>query len=113
MTKATISFPVRRAILVSGFAAAIVISPVIAAFTSPDAPVGTPTAACPLGQNEDPYTFACVPNLAPNGGDSTVGAPSETELTQCSGRDQGECLEGDLYPPAPVPQPDTTVQQSP
>lgn len=99
----------RRVVLASGFAAAIALSPMVATFAVPGPHVATPLAACRPDQREDPYTFACVPN----GGDNVIGAPSESELTQCSGRDQGQCLEGDLYGPAPVEQPDTSVHQSP
>jgi hypothetical protein len=106
---ATFPLPARRLILAGGFALAVAAAPAVAVFAGPAAPAGTPMA-CPAGQTEDPYTYACVPELAPGG---AAGAPSEGELTACSGGNQSQCLEGQLYPPAPVQMPNTTVQQSP
>jgi hypothetical protein len=105
---ATLRPGLRRLILAGAFTVATALAPAFAVVAGP-----APTAlACPAGETEDPYTYACTPELVPNspGG---VGAPSEQALTACSGRDQGECLEGQLYAPAPVQSPDTTVQQSP
>ncbi len=113
---AIFDFPAGRFVVVGGFAAAIALSPAIAAFAGPGPTVGTPVAACPTGESEDPYTFACVPELAPSGvAAPAMGAPSEQELTACSGRDQGECVENDLYGPGAenVPHVDTSVHQSP
>ena len=104
--------PVRRAVLASAFAVAISFSPMLGALRGPVSP-GSLTAACGAGDIQDPSTVGCATGPAPNGDDGGFGAPSESQLTQCSGGDQGECLEGDLYPPAPVPQPDTSVEQSP
>lgn len=109
---ATFQFPGRRLILAGGFAVAVAVAPAVAAFAAPAPTLGTPTAACAAGQTEDPYTFACAPEVAPDAG-GFVGAPSEEALTACSGHDQSECLEGQLYAPAPVQMPDTEVQQSP
>ena len=69
--------------------------------------------ACPAGETEDPFTFACAPELVPGGG--SAGAPSEQQLTACSGRDQSECIEGQLYGPGTVQVPNVNeqVQQSP
>jgi hypothetical protein len=106
---ANCQFPGRRLILAGGFAVAIAVSPVIAVFAAP-VPAATPLACAP-GETQDPVSFACTQDVAP--GIPAVGAPSEEALTACSGRDQGECLEGQLYPPAPVQMPDTEVQQSP
>jgi hypothetical protein len=112
---ATFDLPARRLILAGSFAAAIAVSPAIAVFVHPT-PTGTPVAACPSGETEDPYTFACVPELTPTGGGApTSGAPSEQQLTQCSGRDQSNCVEQDEYgnAGASVPKVDETVHQSP
>lgn len=112
---ATFQLTARRLALAGGFAIAVAVAPVVAVFAGPAPTVGM--AACPAGETEDPYTFACAPELAPGGSSpgvvGAVGAPSEQELTACSGRDQSECLEGQLYGPAPVQMPDNTVQQSP
>ncbi|MDT5092960.1 MAG: hypothetical protein QOH60_2323 [Mycobacterium sp.] len=107
---AILDLPARRLVFAGAFAAAIALSPAIAVFAHPT-PV-KPVAACPSGESEDPYTYACVPELVPNGGG---GAPTEQQLTQCSGRDQANCLEQDYYgsPGGDVPKPDTTVHQSP
>jgi hypothetical protein len=109
---AIFDLPARRLIFAGGFAAAIAISPAIAVFAHPTPTPGTPVAACPSGETEDPYTYACVPELSPSGG---VVAPSEQQLTQCSGHDQANCLEQDYYgsPGGNVPQVDTSVHQSP
>ncbi|MBV9090489.1 MAG: hypothetical protein JO044_11400 [Mycobacteriaceae bacterium] len=73
---ATITHPFRRGILAAGCAAAIAICPMIAGFAAPAPPASAPIASCPPGQNEDPYTFACAPDVAPDGGveqpDTTV-----------------------------------------
>ena len=106
---ATFPLPARRLILAGGFAVAVLVAPAVAAFTGP-APAGIPSA-CSAGETEDPYTYACVPELAP--GSPAVGAPSEQELTACSGGNQSQCLESQLYAPAPVQMPNTRVQQSP
>jgi hypothetical protein len=108
---ATFQLTARRLILAGGFAVAVALAPAFAVFTAPAWTVGTPMAACPGGETEDPDTFACAPDLAPE--PSAVGAPSEEALTACSGRDQSDCLEGQLYGPPPVTMPDTTVDQSP
>jgi hypothetical protein len=107
---ATFHLPARRLILAGGFSVAVALAPAVAVYTGPAPTVGSPLA-CPAGETEDPFTYACAPELVPNS--PTVGAPSEQQLTECSGRDQGECLEGQLYNPPPVPKPDTSVQQSP
>ena len=59
--------------------------------------------------------FAVAVAVAPAIAVLTTPAPSEQELTACSGRDQGECLEETLYGPGTVPVPNvsTEVQQSP
>jgi hypothetical protein len=107
---ATFHLPARRLILAGGFTVAVALAPAFAVLTGPAPTVGSPLA-CPAGETEDPFTYACAPELVPNspGG----GAPSEQALTACSGRDEGECLEGQLYAPAPVQMPNTQVQQSP
>lgn len=107
--------PGRRLLIAGGFAAAIAISPAIAVFAHPTPTLGTPVAACPSGETEDPYTYACVPELVPSSGGGAAPAPSEQQLTQCSGGDQGNCVEQDLYgsPGGEVPQVDTSVHQSP
>jgi hypothetical protein len=114
MKMATFQLPGRRLILAGGFAVAIAVSPVVAVFATP-APATTPLACAP-GETEDPVSFACTSDVATSDvapGIPAVGAPSEEALSACSGRDQGECLEGQLYPPAPVEMPNTEVQQSP
>ena len=45
-------------------------------------------------------------------GQPTVGAPSEQQLTDTSGRHRNDYIEQQLYPSAPAPRVDTTVQQS-
>ena len=45
-------------------------------------------------------------------GQPTVGAPSEQQLTDTSGRHQSEYIAQQLYPAAPAPRVDNTVQQS-
>lgn len=113
-------FPARRVLVAWGFAAAIAISPVIAFIVGPSPTLGTPTAACPHGEVEDPYTYACVPEMVPSGSNTPVGvpthgAPTEQELTACSGTKQADCIERDYYgtPGATVPHVDTSAQQSP
>jgi hypothetical protein len=58
-----------------------------------------------------------VPELVPSGGGASTpaGAPSEQQLTECSGGDQANCVEQDLYgsPGGNVPQVDPSVHQSP
>jgi hypothetical protein len=114
---ATFQLRARRIVLAGGFAAAVAIAPAIAVFAGPGPTVGVPSAACPAGDTEDPYTFACVPELVPGGGGPVVpvGAPSEQELTACGGRDQSQCLESQLYGSdnVGVPNVSTEVQQSP
>jgi hypothetical protein len=113
---AILDFRTRRLITAGGFAAAIAVAPLLAVFAGPTPTVGTPVAACPAGETEDPFTFACVPEVVPNGGVSTnTGAPSEQQLTECSGGDQANCLEQDYYgnPGGNVPHVDESVQQSP
>jgi hypothetical protein len=113
---AILDFRARRLITAGGFAAAIALAPVLAVFAGPTSTVGTPMAACPSGETEDPFTFACVPEVVPNGGVSTpTGAPSEQQLTECSGGDQANCLEQDYYgtPGGNVPHVDESVHQSP
>jgi hypothetical protein len=111
---AILDLPARRLIFASSFAAAIALAPAVAVVTHP-APAGTPVAACPSGETEDPYTFACVPELTPTGGSApSAGAPTEQQLTECSGRNQGECVEQDEYGNlATPPKVDETVHQSP
>jgi hypothetical protein len=113
-------FRARRLIGAGGFAAAIAISPAIAVFVGPSPAVGTPNVSCPAGESEDPYTFSCVPELVPTGvasppvaANQPVGPPGEQNLTACSGTHESECLEGVLYGPAPVPQVESSVEQSP
>jgi hypothetical protein len=106
----------RRLIAVGGFAAAIAVVPLLAAVAGPTPSAGTPMAACPAGETEDPFTFACVPEVVPNGGVTTnSGAPTEQQLTECSGGDQANCLEQDYYgnPGGEVPHVDESVHQSP
>lgn len=113
---AILAFPIRRFIVVGSSAAAIAISPAIAVVAGQGSTASRPLAACPQGEIEDPYTFACVPELAPSDvGAPVKGPPSEQELTACSGRDQGQCIENDFYGPGGgnVPRVDTSVHQSP
>lgn len=108
-------WPVRRLVLAGSFAAAIAISPLAAVFVGPSSAVAGPNVTCPAGESEDPYTFSCVPELVPTGTSSTssTGPQSEQSLTACSGSHESECLEQQLYPGAPVPNVNTSVQQSP
>jgi hypothetical protein len=109
---ATFELPMRRLIVAGAFAAAVAIAPAIAAFAGPAPTVGT--VACPSGQEEDPFTYACVPHTTP-GGVGAFGAPSEQQLTACGGPHRSQCLEGQLYGPGTVqvPHVSTNVQQSP
>jgi hypothetical protein len=93
-------------------------SPVAAVFVGPSSALAGPNVTCPAGENEDPYTFSCVPELVPTGTSSTgsaspAGPQSEQNLTACSGTHESECLEQQLYPGAPVPNVNSSVQQSP
>jgi hypothetical protein len=77
-------------------AAVIALIPALAVLAGP-LPTTTYTA-CPPGLVEDPITYACT---HPSGMGGGVGAPTEGELTQCSGRDRANCLEEQYYgPPA-------------
>ncbi|MFZ0833465.1 MAG: hypothetical protein WAM92_10335 [Mycobacterium sp.] len=111
-------WPVRRVVLAGAFAAAIAVSPVAAVFVDPGSAHAGPNVTCPPGENEDPYTFSCVPELVPTGTSSTgsassAGPQSEENLTACSGTHESECLEQQLYPGAPVPNVNSSVHQSP
>lgn len=57
-------FPLRRLMMVVGFAAVAAVTPSIAVLADPT--IDTPMAACPNGEREDLYTDVCVPELAPN-----------------------------------------------
>ena len=110
---AILPVPARRFVVAGGFAFAMALAPAAAILSSslPESEI----AACPAGEEEDPYTYACVPHTVPGGVGGPTGAPSETELTECSGRDQANCVEQNLYgsPGATVPNVDNTVHQSP
>ena len=119
---AILPVPARRIIVAGGFAFAVALAPAAALLSG--ALHENVVAACPPGEDEDPYTYACVPHTVPGAGipggvGGNTGAPSETELTQCSGRDQGNCVEQNLYgspgatPGISVPNVDNTVHQSP
>ena len=93
--------------MASGFAVAISLAPVVAG------PTGSGVARaddCANGETMDLYSMSCVPDIVPN-----VGSPSENALTQCSGRDQGQCIANEYYGPGTVqvPNVNTRVQQSP
>ena len=81
---ASIEFPLRRVIVAGGFAVAVAIAPAIGFLAGPT-PTGTQNVACAAGLEEDPYTYACVPHTVPGGVGGATGAPSEQELTACSG----------------------------
>ncbi|WP_172800255.1 MULTISPECIES: hypothetical protein [unclassified Mycobacterium] len=83
-------FPVRRLILAGGVAAAIAITPMVAAFSGPDP---LTTAACPSGEHVDAFTSACVPFLTPS-----VGGPNGgQQLPQCTGvSGSAGCVEQDI-----------------
>ena len=110
----SIEFPLRRVIVAGGFAVAVAIAPAIGFLAGPT-PTGTQNVACGAGLEEDPYTYACVPHTVPGGVGGATGAPSEQELTACSGVHRSQCLEQNLYgtPGATVPHVDTRVHQSP
>jgi hypothetical protein len=78
---ATFDFPVRRLIAVGGLAAAIAVTPTIAVFAGPSPAIDAPMAACPPGEDEDPFTFICVPELVPAHGIDDP-APSERQVEQ-------------------------------
>jgi hypothetical protein len=91
-----VQHPARRLILAGGFAIAIATAPAVALFTLPSAgPSAATIAACPPGELEDLYTDNCVPELSPTL--PHAGAPSEQQLTACSGHDQGECTANEYY----------------
>lgn len=113
----SIEFPLRRFVIAGGFAIAVAIAPAVGLLAGTSAPSGTQNLACDAGLEEDPYTYACVPHTVPGGVGGDSGAPSEQELTSCSGGDRSDCLEQNLYGTpgggnVNVPTPDTTVHQS-
>jgi hypothetical protein len=56
----------RRVIVGGGFAALVAVTPSVVAFADPDPTTDTlATTACPPGEQEDPFTLMCVPELVP------------------------------------------------
>jgi hypothetical protein len=73
-------FPVCRLTVVSGFAAAIALTPTIALFAGPSPTIDTTMTACPPGEEADSFTLTCVPHLVPRG--FLAPGPSEQEREQ-------------------------------
>jgi hypothetical protein len=69
---------IRRWLAVGGFAAATALTVAIPVLNSPSPTINTPLAACPHGEDEDPFTFTCVPELVPR----NSNGPSERDLEQ-------------------------------
>lgn len=89
-----IPLPVRRVILVGGFALAVAVAPVVGLFAGPSPTIGSPTATCPPGLMMDPFTRVCVSGVAPPG---SIGAPTHEALAACSGSRRSACLQAALY----------------
>jgi hypothetical protein len=104
----------RRLLLAGGFALAVAAAPAVAALAVPVAP-GTHVAACPVGEEEDLYTDACVPHTVPNSPFSApAGNPDIPEIDgiPCTGRDSGQCI-GLAEDAAPSVTPESTVGSDP
>jgi len=89
-----IALPVRRVVLIGGFALAVAVAPAVGLFAGPSPTIGSPTATCPPGLMRDPFTSVCVSGVAPPG---SIGAPTHEALTACSGSRRSACLQGALY----------------
>ncbi len=69
----------RRVVVGAGFAALVAVTPSVATFANPDLTTDTLATACPPGEQEDPFTFICVPELVPANAIADPGR-SEEEL---------------------------------
>jgi hypothetical protein len=88
----------RSRLILASVAVAIATTPAVFAFTaSPFGPSAATVAACAPGETEDLFTDNCVPELSPSLPYRPVGAPTEQQLTACSGHDQGECTANEFY----------------
>ena len=109
-------FSVRRLFVTSGFAFAVAVTPVVAAFTAPAIVSGT-LADCASGEDADQFTGSCVPLLVPNSPSpfsTPAGNPDipEVDGIPCTGRDSGACI--GLAEDAPqYVAPESTVGSSP
>jgi hypothetical protein len=113
---ATLELSVRRLIFAGGFAVAVALAPAIAVVTIPTA--SAPLAQCPVGEEEDLFTGACVPHTVPNS--PLSGIPGNPDLpavdgVPCTGHNSGQCIglaeESEAMGPQPVPR--STVSSSP
>jgi hypothetical protein len=108
-----------RFLLASGFALAVAAAPAVAAFTVPSGTPATTVAACPAGEEADPYTANCIPHTVPNSPvfSSPAGNPNipEVQGVPCTGRNTGECigLGEEQAAQGPQPVPESTVGSSP
>jgi hypothetical protein len=122
---AIMKFPIRRLIIAGGFAAAMAAAPVVAVVAMP-APVATPLAQCPAGEEEDLYTGTCVPNMVPNSGSPyqaiggnpslpSVDVPGGGGSIPCTGHNSGQCigLAEEAESEAPPVSPQSSVGSSP
>ena len=90
----TFHLPARRAILVSGFVAAVAAAPAVAILAVSTPNVSIPVAECPPGMVAEPATGACGAAPAPNMPASIPGNPElpAVDGIPCTGANTGECI---------------------
>ena len=92
--------------IAGGFAVAAA-APMIAAFVSASPGLPTHLAACPVGEDSDLYSGACVPYLVPNtpGSAANSACPPGVSGAECVGST------GNLASPPPPPPPSPELQE--
>ena len=85
-----------RFLLAGGFALAVAAAPAVVAVAVPSSAPATTVAACPSGEEADPFTGVCVPHTVPNSPvfSTPLGNPNipEVQGIPCTGRNSGECI---------------------
>ncbi|TPG31980.1 intersectin-EH binding protein Ibp1 [Mycolicibacterium hodleri] len=109
-------FSARRFVVAGGFAFAVAVTPMVAAFTAPTIVSGT-LADCASGEDTDQFTGSCVPFVVPNSPSpftTPAGNPDIPEIDgiPCTGRDSGACIGLAEDAPQYVP-PTSSVGSSP
>ena len=105
--------PVRRLILAGGFAVAAAIAVTGPADSADRSTVADP---CPTNELTQIYFDGCLPSIDPPPAAVSTRGPNqlpEINGIPCDGTDSGTCIGLSEQPSVSVPQPDTSVSQSP